>query len=460
MTQVIHQQILLCLSFIFCACSASPPPPPPSPSTILELEGLLIRGKGEVISPSDLFNRGIGAFQGQKFKKCEEDLVLYLAEFSNAVHAHAAHYNLGLCLEMQHKYRLAAEQFKEYAVQSTKSVDQIDGEVRWGYNLLYSGQAQTAVKIYTRILTEKNVIGFDRAECHLRRAMAYMLLKKYAEADRDLDLTLGHINSNIGRYREGNELLAEAHFQQGELYRRYMAEVILKMPLPRMKRLMMDKIRFFRKSQHFYVSCIHIHHSYWATAAGHQLAVLHENIYQDIMNAEHPEEFDDETSAYYYFELDKKLVPLIRESILIYEKTTTLSATQGVQNEWVTSTNQNLKRLRLLEESIQYRLTLDPIKAYKIRIAELAKIKKNKSSHPYTPFSPQSVSPHRVVIRDQIKEGQGSRDKEANKEELMEKESKGEESKGEESKGEESKGEESKGEETRDEVLDGGVRVN
>ena len=89
-----------------------------------------------------------------------------------------------------------------------------------------------------------------------------------------------------------------------------------------------------------------MNHTYWAIAAGHQLGVLHEDIYEDLLNAEYPADFDDETRAYYFFELDKKLAPLLRESISIYEKTITISATQGAGNEWVQSTKSSLIRLR------------------------------------------------------------------------------------------------------------------
>lgn len=329
------------------------------------MDTLVIRPTGPILDAKALFEEGVGAFQGQLFAKCEELLKTYLVHFSDEIYTHATHYNLGLCLEFQRKHKDAAEQFQSYYDLSKDPSDRLDGAVRLGYNFVFSNRLEEAVDLYSELLTTYPLKGFDRAECHLRRAMAKTGLQKYAEADRDLSAAISHIYGAIGSKLPGNEALAEVHFQRGEVYRRHMGEIDLKMPLSRIKRSIADKTRFFRKSLHAYVSSIKVNHTYWAIAAGHQLGVLHEDIYEDLLHAEYPPEFDEETRAYYFFELDKKLAPLIRESISIYEKTITISATQGAGNSWVQSTKESLVRLRKLEAELQRRLSMDPLDAYK-----------------------------------------------------------------------------------------------
>lgn len=348
-------------------CSARPKPTAPEPTSI-NMSTLLIRPNQTILNSEDLFEEGVGAFQGQKFELCEERLKTYLKYFSEDLYAYSAHYNLGLCFEFQRKHKEAAKQFRAFRDLSKTDQDRLDGSVRLGFNLIFSSQVEEAENLYTHLLTNYPLKGFDRAECHLRRAMAHLSQKRYAEADRDLSAAMSHINGSIGPHYKGNEALAEVHFQRGEVYRQHMGEIGLKMPLSSIKRGVADKTRFFRKSLYAYIGAIKVNHTYWAIAAGHQLGVLHEDIYEDLLQAEYPADFDEETLAYYFFELDKKLAPLISESILIYEKTITISATQGAKNDWVQSTEKSLVRLRNLEAELQKRLSLDPLEAYKRKI--------------------------------------------------------------------------------------------
>ncbi len=364
------------ISCALLACSARPPAPTPANTAeVLEMDTLLIRGGGgEALSGDELFEEAVGALQSQRFEECAARFGDYQRLFPDHYAAQHARYNYGLCLEHLGRFGEAAGQFARYAEvarEEGEPKDALDGDVRRGYCLVYARRYAEAVPLYTRLLTEEPIIGFDRAECHLRRAMARLGLGEFGEADRDLSLALSHINGAIGDRREGNEALAETHFQRGELFRRHMRAVALKMPVKRMQRLFADKVLFFRKALYAYVDCLNVHHARWGVAAGHQLGALHEALYEDLMWAETPPDFDEETLAFYYFELEKKLAPLLGESISIYERTATLSATKGVQGEWADAATRNLRRLRGLEERVQRRLTLEPGEAHRARLAEL-----------------------------------------------------------------------------------------
>jgi len=373
------------------------------------MSGILIQARGGVTSAEELFDEGFGALKGQLFARCEDKLRKYLRYFPHEVSAHAAYYNLGLCMEFQRKYAQAADQFRMYAQLAERSNDRLDGEFRLGYNLIFSAQYQKAKILYTRLLTTEPIKGLDRAECHLRRAMAHSALTDYAEADEDLSLAMSHTNSILGPHRQGNEILAEIYFQRGEVYRQHMGKIELKMPLLRLKRNLTDKKRFFRKSMYSLLECIKVAHTYWAIAAGHQLGVLHEDIYEDLMQAEPPSDFDEETLAYYYFRLEERIAPLVRESISIYEKTVTISAAQGAQNEWVKSTRESLKRLRDLEAHLQMRLALDPLEAYKIR--KVKPLKRGKVTVPLPPPRYQRKDTPHQSTDDQPDQSDQSRDR-------------------------------------------------
>jgi len=375
-------------------CSARPKPVDP-PATqagarVVEMEPLLIQaGHGEALQPMELFHEGVGALQAQEYPRCIQRLEALVEHFPHHRALSFARYNLGLCFELAGRFQEAVTQFDHYlkTMRSDQGEqDRLDGSLRLGFNLTMSSQDERAIKLYDRLLTTTPIIGYYRAEAHLRRAVAHLPLKRFARADRDLSLAISHIYGT-GAQRQGNELLAEVHFYRGELYRLHMRHIKLKMPLERMKRLFADKVLFFRKSLYAYVDCLNIRDVFWGIAGGHQLGKLHEQLYEDILWAEAPPSFDQETEAYYLFELEKKLAPLLRESIKLYEKTMTLSVTHGLSNEWVSSTQDGLTRLRSIEEGVARRLLMDPLEAYAQRPA------RRELAGPPQPKDPRDDSP-------------------------------------------------------------------
>ena len=402
--------ILLC-SFIFAGfgCSSRPAPKPVSQTTQkLEMDPVLFtQGSDQILSADELFEQGVGAFQGQDYDTCIKKLSLFFKVFDNAAteYIHAGHYNLGLCLEAKNQFAQAAIHFRAFRDLSTDHVDRLDGEVRLGVNLIYSHSYQEGVDLFHRLLTKEKLKGLDRSECHLRKAMGLIGLKEYAQADYELSAALSHIHSVLGPHTKGNQALAEVHFQRGELYRSYMNQVELKMPQLRMKRALTTKIRYFRKAIYAYAACINIHQTYWGIAAGHQLGTLHENIYHALLEAEYPQDFDEETVAFYYHSLDKRLVPLLQESITMYEKTATLVAGYGLENEWTHSVQKRLKHLRKLEYQIQYRLTLDPLDALVVRKKDFAQLKTEQraSTQPFFITQKHTQSPSPPSIKEENK---------------------------------------------------------
>lgn len=361
--------LMACSSRLTGTAASSPQPSQPEGRELVMDPLLIQQGQEEALMPMELFHQGVGALEAQEYPRCINRLETLLRFFPDHRSRSFAHYNLGLCFELAGRYQEATSQFEAYLElmgPSQERQDRIDGELRLGFNLTMSSQDERAIILYDRLLTTEPIIGYYRAESHLRRAIAHLHLKRFAKADRDLSLAISHIYGT-GAARQGHELLAEVHFYRGELYRLHMRHIKLKMPLERMKRLFADKVLFFRKSLYAYVDCLNIRHVFWGVAGGHQLGKLHEQLYEDILWAEVPPSFDEETEAYYLFELEKKLAPLLRESIKLYEKTMTLSVTHGLSNEWVSSTQEGLSRLRSIEEGVARRLLMGPLEAYALR---------------------------------------------------------------------------------------------
>ncbi len=344
------------LLLLLTACGARPVARPASDKEV-EMEPMIVEadesGRVEAFDAQALFETANAAFQAHDFDACDKHYDKLLTKFPQSRFVHSALYNRGLCLEHLGLHRMAATHFRRHAQLSTELLDVRDGEFRWGYNLVKAKDYPTAVSLYTRLLAAEDLGPADRAECHLRRAIAYAGLGKTGEAERELKHSMERVREAYGEFLRGNDLFAEAHFRRGEIYQGLSHTVHLKLPMKKMKDDLQDKIRFFKRAQASYLDALNVQHSYWATAAGLKLGELYEQFYDDVIRAEAPEEFDALTYKLYLVELRKLLRPVLEQSVMIYEKNISMSQRLGAENEWVKETEQRLKKLRALIEETE-----------------------------------------------------------------------------------------------------------
>ncbi len=345
---------LCLLATALMGCGAAPGPRSAPPPALIEMEPVLVEtdgaGEATVYDAAGLFAEGEAAHQAQAFDRCDATYATLLEKFPESRFVHAALYNRGLCLEALKQHAMAAQHFRRHAQLSTELRDRRDGEFRMGFNLLATGNYAEALHLYDTLLAAEDLAPADRAECHLRRAIARTHLKRVGLAERDLRAARSYVEEAYGEHLQGNELLAEVHFRRGEIYQTLTAGVPLKLPLDKMKGDLAEKVRFFRQAQASFIDSLNVRHSYWATASGLKLGDLYERFYTDVLTADTPEDFDKQTKAYYLFELRKALTPLLEQSLSIYEKNITLSERLGARNEWVDETEARVGRLRHLIE--------------------------------------------------------------------------------------------------------------
>lgn len=297
-----------------------------------------------------LFESGKAAYKTGKFAQCIEDYTQLLARFPASRYSTVAVYNRGLCLEEDRQFGLAVRDFRTYTGLVKTDSDLLDGRFRWGFNLVESGNYPLAVRLYDQLLNHPTIGEFDRAEAHLRRGIARMALRQYAEAEKDFRSTLKWVEQKTQGQIQGNDLAAESHYRRGELFGILSSNVKLKLPLKSMKSDLDSKIRFFRRAQSGFVDALNVRSPYWATAAGLKLGELYERFYDDVISAEVPKGFDLSTRQYYLLELKAQLQPVLTHSISIYERNIAMGLRLGTDNEWLKETEQRLNKLRALIE--------------------------------------------------------------------------------------------------------------
>ena len=85
----------------------------------------------------------------------------------------------------------------------------------------------------------------------------------------------------------------------------------------------------------------------WATAAGYQMARLYREFYDQVMAAPAPTMTAEEYRVYFE-ELRKYLEPLLLKAIHAHELTQMVAQRNGVDNDWVRRSGEELEQLKAL----------------------------------------------------------------------------------------------------------------
>ncbi|MEE2786627.1 MAG: tetratricopeptide repeat protein [Myxococcota bacterium] len=349
------------LSMILClpACGARPPAKPKAeaPSATVEMDPMILEAskdgqKTSIVAydAQSLFEAAKTAFEARTYQECADRYQRVLNRFPKSHYAHAALYNRGVCLEELRLHREAASHFRRYSQLATTERDRLDGDFRRGFNLIESGNYPEALQLYKSLLARNEIKGFDRAECLIRQAIARSAAGNFGQAEADLKAALSLINAESEGLIIGNDLAAEAYFRRGEIYYALNRKVPLKLPLAQMRADLKAKVRFFKHAQKSFLNALNVREPYWATAAGMKLGELYEQFYRDVLSAEIPKSMGGEERTVYFSELRKQLLPLLKQSVSIYERNITMGLRIGASNRWVRETEQRLKRLRSLIE--------------------------------------------------------------------------------------------------------------
>ena len=328
-----------------------------SEKTVLEMEPVVVEvskknGKNIVktFDAFSLFESAKKLYEQSRYTDCVTDYTQLLDRFPKSRFAMVALFNRGLCLEEALRHNAAAKDFRLYINKAQSDSDRLDGQFRWGFNLVESGNYPIAVKLYDELLKLDNLGHFDRAEAHLRRGISLARMQQFARGESDIRTALQWIKKETGEQIVGNDLAAECHYRKGEIYGVLSSKVRLRLPLKSMEGDLQSKIRFFRQSQSSYIDTLNVRSPYWATAAGLKLGELYEKFYDDVVKAEVPKDFDETMRKYYLLELKDKLQPVLTHSVKIYERNIAMGLRLGAENEWIKETERRLEKLRALIE--------------------------------------------------------------------------------------------------------------
>lgn len=304
----------------------------------------------EKLNDEELFAEGTSAFAAKDFKQAARYFGR-LADFHpNSPHRRASLYNAGLSHERLEEWEEAYHRFSELADAAKGRDDALDAAFRVAETQYHLERYAEAAELLAVIAGRSDLSMNRRLEAQVQQGVCELEAgrREQAEATLRKAITTYEALPEAERDEVDDYFPAQAHFFVGEIYRLHYEAVKLD-PTRGSDGLAQDlnyKAELLLSAQGHYLRSIRVGNGYWATAAGAQIGLLYENLYEHMVHSPAPAELDAEAAEVYRQELRKKIRVLLTKSINIYERTLETAERIGSQNAFVDRTRESLRKVK------------------------------------------------------------------------------------------------------------------
>lgn len=325
--------------------SASPPPAAPAPSPglatekVIDVDPLRIKvveegGAGkpevEVYDARDLFDQAGAALDGESWDQALQLYDRLISEFPSSALVVPALFNAGLAHEGKGDWGGAIARYQEVTRIASRPRDSIDASIRIAAVLAEQGAWVRSASALDAVLANKAATADDRREALARRGYALVEQKSYAEAEKVLAAAI----ALTGKGDRSDYFGAMAHFYQAEIPRRQAAAVPLRLPDAQLRADLEAKARLVLLAQERFEATVGLGNVLWATAAGHQMASMQEEMWRALVGAPVPAQLKKDEAAIYQAEVRQLARPYLDRALDIHTKNVKLAERYRTESAW------------------------------------------------------------------------------------------------------------------------------
>lgn len=302
------------------------------------------------LNEEELFAAGTAAFGEESFAgaaRCFGQLADLHRE--NPYRSEAL-YRAGLAHERLQEWEAALSRFGALANPGGPEGYGLDAAFRQAETLYHLGRFDDARRLLDRIVSRSDLPLQRKLEAQVQRGVCELEADDADAAEKTLRGALESYSTLREREEVDDYYPAQAQFFLGELYRMHCEEVHLgpKQDAEALGKELEYKAELLLSAQGHYLRAIRMSHPYWATAAGAQIGLLYEALYDEMVHAPLPRELAAREVEFYRQELRKKVRVLVSKAISAYEQTLEAAERVGSAGPFVEKTRDSLKRMKAL----------------------------------------------------------------------------------------------------------------
>ena len=353
--------VLLAFFFsVIVGCSAHrPSTTTESKVSEVEIEEVKIFGGDEeslalaALNDEELFQEGASAFAAGHLERAARAFSLLVAAFPESELYAVARYNAGFSWERAGEY-LRALEFYDPLLEIVDGRDWLDTIYRVAESLYKLEDYAEAARILGDVLTVEQLPAKDRIRALTQQGVCLLEAGYEEQALHSLRSAVGryHIEERSGEERLDVHFAAQAQFHIGEVFRKRFERARMDPAGTDFTTLEDDlehKAQLLLSAQGHYLRTIRMGDAKWATASGHQVGRLYEELYRQLTSARMPTKLDDASKRVAYMELlREKVAVLLEKALEAYEKTLSTSERIGMDKAWRGQIEASLERVKSL----------------------------------------------------------------------------------------------------------------
>jgi tetratricopeptide (TPR) repeat protein len=302
------------------------------------------------LNEEELFAAGTAAFGEEAFDsaaRCFGQLAEFFPESRYRVEAL---YKAGESHQRLKEWEAALKRFGAVADPEAPEGLHLEGAFRQAETLYHLGRFDDARRLLDRVVTRSDLPLQRKLEAQVQRGVCELEAGDSEAAEHSLREALDAYGPLRKRESVDDYYPAQAQFFLGELYRLHCQEVHLDAgeSATALGKELEYKAELLLSAQGHYLRAIRMSHPYWATAAGAQIGLLYESLYDEMIHAPPPRELDPREMELYRQELRKKVRVLVGKAITAYEQTLEAAERVGSAGPFIERTRESLQRMKAL----------------------------------------------------------------------------------------------------------------
>lgn len=331
--------------------------------TVVDMEPLVIEvGEADTyrtFSPRDLLK------EADADTDCSRAIARYreiVAQFPDSPQAVQATYNMGLCLEVEKKWRDAHTQYaRALSMMNANDELALDARLRQAYCMEQLGDHDAAAKRYRKLSRHKNVPATLRLGARLREGIAYIHAGRRTKGERLLDRALKEAKQALsGLSDDIRASAAEAAYVKAEVAAAEYRALPLRMPAETLAHDLQEKTGALTVSRNAYVDAMGYRDAYWAASAAVEVGGLYEHLHDQMVGLPEPE-LPPQQLQIYRHEVERRLVPLRQHAFEAYLQVLLLGERVGFENDATRKARARVDALEpLLQQHVMSDVVVDP----------------------------------------------------------------------------------------------------